>query len=472
MKKWRDYSLNLKQRIFKKESLSRYIDKDGRLAKTLSAGDLIALGIGAVIGTGIFILPGTVASLHSGPSIILSFVVAAIICSTAAMCYAEFSSALPIAGSAYSFGNIVFGEVIGWFLGWALILEYMLAVAAVSTGWSAYFNSFVAGFGLNIPKAVSGNFDPTHGTYVNIVAILIVLFISFILSKGVKTSIRINNIIVIVKIAIIFLFLLVGMFYVKPANWHPFFPFGYGGVLKGASLVFFAYLGFDVVSATAAEVKNPRKNMPIGIIGTLLICTVLYILVSIVLTGMASYTKLNVANPVSYALQLVHLNWVAGIISIGALAGMFTMMVTMIYSSSRLIYSIGRDGLLPKFLGEVNPKHHTPNKSMLFVTIIISFMGGFVSLTQLTNLVNIGTLIAFTFISIGIIPLRKRKDIPNDGFKVPFYPYLPIISTLLCILMLTQLSKETWIASIIWFIIGMIIYFTYGIKHSQITKNE
>lgn len=463
--------MDLWKRIFKKESLSRYLAKDKRLVKTMTAKDLIALGIGAVIGTGIFILPGTVAALHSGPSIILSFILAAVVCSTAAMCYAEFSSALPIAGSAYSFGNVVFGEIIGWFLGWSLILEYMLAVAAVSTGWAADFNSLLAGFGIHLPKALSNYFDPTHGTYVNLVAILIVWLIAFILSKGVRTSIKLNNLIVIVKIAIILLFLAVGFFYVKPTNWQPFFPFGGMGVLTGASLVFFAYLGFDAVSASAAEVKNPRKNMPIGIIGTLIICTILYTLVSIVLTGMVSYTKLNVADPVAFALRLVHQNWAAGIISLGALAGMFTMMVTMIYSSSRLIYSIGRDGLLPKALGKVSEKHHTPNNSMLVVTIIISFMGGFVSLDQLTSLVNIGTLIAFTFISLGILPLRKRQDIPNTGFKVPFYPVLPLISVFLCLLMLSTLPVETWIASAIWFIIGMFIYFTYGVKHSQLTQD-
>ena len=460
--------MNLKERILRKESLSRYITKDNRFLKTLSAGDLIALGVGAVIGAGIFILPGTVAAMHTGPSIVLSFILAAVVCSTAALCYAEFSAALPIAGSAYSFGTVVFGEIIGWFLGWALILEYMLAVAAVSTGWAAYLKSFLLGFGIHIPKALSGNFDPAHGTYINLAAVLIIVLISFMLSKGVKSSIRINNIIVLIKIAIIALFLIIGAFYVKPANWHPFMPFGVNGVFVGASSVFFAYLGFDVVSASAAEVKNPRRNMPLGILGTLVICTILYILVSVVLTGMVSYTKLNVADPVSFALQAVNQNWVAGIISIGALAGMFTMMVTMIYSSSRLIYSIGRDGLLPAFLGKINAKSHTPNNSMLVVTIIIATMGGLVSLNQLANLVNIGTLIAFTFVSFGVIPLRKRDDISHDGFKVPFYPILPVISGILCIIMMTRLSAETWIASIIWFIIGMILYFTYGIKHSKL----
>lgn len=465
--------MSIKERIFRKENLDRYLAEDRRFNKTLGSGDLISMGIGAVIGTGIFILPGTVAALHSGPAITISFVIAALVCSTAAMCYAEFSSALPIAGSAYSFGNVVFGEIVGWFLGWALVLEYMLSVAAVSTGFSAYFKSLLAGFGLHLPKALSGPFDPANGTYINLPAILIVLFIAFILSKGVRTSMTINTIIVFVKIAIIILFLLVGVFYVKPANWDPFMPFGTKGVLVGAAQVFFAYLGFDVVASSAAEVKDPEKNMPKGIIGTLAICTLLYILVSIVLTGMISYTKLNVADPVSFALYAVKQNWVAGVISVSALAGMFTMMVTMVYSSSRLIYSIGRDGLLPKFLGQVNEKTKTPENSMWIVTLIIAFTGGFLSLGQLTNLVNIGTLLAFMFVSLGVLPLRKRKDIPNhDGFKVPFYPVLPIISVILCLMMLAQLSLETWVAAIIWFILGMIIYFSYGIKHSKLNDQK
>ena len=421
--------MSIKERVFKKESLDRYLAEDGKFNKTLSAKDLISMGIGAVIGTGIFILPGTVAALHSGPAITISFVIAALVCSTAAMCYAEFSSALPIAGSAYSFGNVVFGEIVGWFLGWALILEYMLSVAAVSTGFSAYFNSLLAGFGIHLPKAITGPFDPTNGTFINLPAVLIVLFIAYVLSRGLRTSMTINSIVVVIKIAIIILFLLVGMFYVKPANWDPFMPF--------------------------------------GIIGTLAICTLLYILVSIVLTGMISYTKLNVADPVSFALYAVKQNWVAGIISVSALAGMFTMMVTMVYSSSRLIYSIGRDGLLPKFLGQINEKTKTPEKSMLIVTVI----GGFFSLNQLTNLVNIGTLLAFMFVSLGVLPLRKRKDIPNkDGFKVPFYPVLPIISAILCAVMLAQLSLETWTAAFVWFAVGMVIYFSYGIKHSKINE--
>ncbi|WP_265489996.1 APC family permease [Lactiplantibacillus plantarum] len=460
------------QRIFQKEDLERYLQKDSHFERTLSAVDLIALGIGAVIGTGIFILPGTVAATKAGPGIILSFVLAAIVCAVAAMCYAEFASVLPIAGSAYSYGNIVYGEMIGWIIGWALVLEYVLAVATVAAGWAAYFNSFIAGFGLKLPKAITGSFDPAHGTYINVIAILIVCLIAWIIDTGLKTSIRLNNIIVVVKLAIIVLFLLVGSFYVKPSNWTPFAPFGGTGILKGAAVVFFAYLGFDAVSSSAAEVKNAKRNMPIGIIGTLVICTIFYILVSGVLTGMVSYKQLNVDDAVAFALQLVHQNFVAGIISIGALAGMFTMMVTMIYSSSRLLYSIGRDGLLPRFLGKID-KHHAPKNAMLTVTIVISILAGLIPLDQLANLVNIGTLIAFAFVSFGILLLRRNPKLNAiKGFRVPLYPVLPIISGLLCLFMMTQLSMETWLASLVWFLLGLIIYFGYGIRHSRMNKAD
>ena len=460
------------QRIFQKEDLERYLQKDSHFERTLSAVDLIALGIGAVIGTGIFILPGTVAATKAGPGIILSFVLAAIVCAVAAMCYAEFASVLPIAGSAYSYGNIVYGEMIGWIIGWALVLEYVLAVATVAVGWAAYFNSFIAGFGLKLPKAITGSFDPAHGTYINVIAILIVCLIAWIIDTGLKTSIRLNNIIVVVKLAIIVLFLLVGSFYVKPSNWTPFAPFGGTGILKGAAVVFFAYLGFDAVSSSAAEVKNAKRNMPIGIIGTLVICTIFYILVSGVLTGMVSYKQLNVDDAVAFALQLVHQNFVAGIISIGALAGMFTMMVTMIYSSSRLLYSIGRDGLLPRFLGKID-KHHAPKNAMLTVTIVISILAGLIPLDQLANLVNIGTLIAFAFVSFGILLLRRNPKLNAiKGFRVPLYPVLPIISGLLCLFMMTQLSMETWLASLVWFLLGLIIYFSYGIRHSRMNKAD
>lgn len=464
----------MKLNILRKESLSRYMSADQKFVKSMSAIDLMTLGIGAVIGTGIFILPGTVAANDAGPGVVLSFLMAAIVCALAAMCYAEFSSALPVAGSAYSYGNIIFGEIIGWILGWALVLEYMLAVSSVSTGWAAYFNSLIGSFGLHIPKALSGPFDPAHGTYVNIVAIIIVLLIVWMLSRGMQSSLRINNIAVAIKLLIILLFIGIGLFFIKPANYHPFLSFKMSGVFRGATTVFFAFLGFDAVSSSAAEVKNPKKNMPLGIIGTLLVATVLYMGVSAVLVGMVKYTKLDVANPVAFALKYVNQGWLADLLSIGALIGMFTMMVTMIYSSSRLVYSLGRDGLLPKFLSQLNEKKDsTPEAALWAVGIIIAAMGGLVSLDNLTSLVNIGTLLAFTFVSFGIIPLRHRQDIGNQGgFQVPFYPVLPILSGLACLWMMFQLSKITYIGAGVWFLIGLIIYFAYGYRHSKMNIKQ
>ena len=465
--------LKMSLNIMRKESLDRYLGEDKLFVKSMNARDLMAIGIGTVIGTGIFILPGTIAANSAGPGVSLSFLFSAIVCALAAMCYAEFASALPVAGSAYSYGNVVFGEFFGWLLGWALVLEYMLAVASVSTGWAAYFNTLLEGAGIHLPKALSGPFDPAHGTYVNIVAVVIVLLITIMLAHGMQSSIRINNIAVFLKIAIILIFIIVGFFFIKPKNYHPFLPYHMKGVIHGATIGFFAYLGFDCVSSSAAEVKNPKRNMPLGIIGTLAVATVLYTGVAVVLTGMVKYTKLDVANPVAFALQMVNQDWLAELLSIGALIGMFTMMVSMIYSSSRLIYAIGRDGLLPSFLGKLDKKSHSPQIALWIVAIIIAIMGGLVSLDQLTSLVNIGTLFAFMLVSFGIIPLRKRKDIGNrGGFKVPLYPVLPIISGLACLGMMTQLKMETYIGAAIWFGIGIIIYFTYGYWHSKLNDKQ
>ncbi|MCI1973783.1 MAG: amino acid permease, partial [Lactobacillus sp.] len=372
--------------IFRKENIQAYLSKDKHLAKTMSAKDLMALGIGAVIGTGIFILPGTVAAKSAGPGVTLSFVLAALVCMLSAMCYAEFASAFPVAGSAYSYGNLVYGEIVGWILGWSLVLEYMLAVSAVASGWSAYFQSFLTAFNLKIPAAIAGPMNLSKGVYGDLIAILAVFLIALLLQHGMKTSAKINNWAVLLKIAIIIAFIVIGSFFIKPANYHPFMPYHFSGVVKGAATVFFAFLGFDAVSSSAAEVKKPQKNMPIGIIGTLLVAAVLYFAVSLVLTGMVNYKHLDVANPVAYALSVVHQGWAAELLSLGALIGMATMMLTMIYSSSRLIYAMARDGLLPKGLAKLS-SNQTPSRALWLVTIIIAIGGGFFSVDQLTNLV-------------------------------------------------------------------------------------
>lgn len=465
--------LNVKNVLFRRKSVGELLGKKSggdQLKKTLGAFDLVLLGIGAIVGTGIFILPGTVAANHSGPAIVFSFIVAAIVCALAGMCFSEFASSVPVTGSAYTYGYIVFGELIAWFIGWALLLEYGLAAASVANGWSSYLNALLAGFKLELPPAISGPFNPENGTYINVPAIAIVFFIAFLLTLGIKESTKFNTVMVFIKVAVILLFIAVGAFYVEPANWEPFMPFGFEGVVGGAALVFFAYLGFDAVSSAAEEVKNPQRNMPIGIIGSLFICTLLYVAVSLVLTGIVPYTNLNVSDPVSFAMQMIQQEWVAGVISLGAVIGMTTVILVMAYGGTRLLYALGRDGLLPKSMSELSPKYKTPVKNTWMFASIVAFCGGVVPLDRLAELVNMGTLLAFTMVSLGILFLRKDKSIPSGGFKVPFYPVLPIVSFLLCIFLISQLSAHTWIACGIWFVIGLIFYFSYGRKHSLLNK--
>ncbi|WP_099221602.1 amino acid permease [Listeria costaricensis] len=461
------------KQLLRKKTVEELMDQGNgkvHLEKTLGPLNLTFLGVGAIVGTGIFILPGTVAATKSGPAIVLSFVIAAIICALAAMCYSEFSSSIPVAGSAYTYGYVIFGELIAWILGWALLLEYGLAVASVASGWSSYLNAFLSGFGLEIPKALSGPFQPDAGTYINLPAIVIVFVIAILLTKGVNESTKVNAVMVVLKVSVILLFILVGMFYVKPSNWQPFMPYGFSGVLSGAATVFFAYLGFDAVSSAAEEVKNPQRNMPIGIIGSLFVCTLLYVVVSIVLTGIVSYTELNVTDPVAFALQIIHQDWAAGLVSLGAVVGMVTVILVMMYGGTRLVYALGRDGLLPRSMAELNPKTKTPIKNTWVYSIIVAICAGFIPLDKLAEMVNIGTLLAFMFVSLGVISLRKNKSINHNGFKVPFYPVLPIVSFLLCAFMITQLAAVTWIAAAIWFAFGLILYFTYGRRHSTLNK--
>ena len=462
------------QRMFKKESLDTYMTSDGHFEKSLNAKDLVALGIGAVIGSGIFVLPGTVAATTTGPAIIFSFILAALVSSLVAMAYSEMSTAMPVAGSAYSYGNVIFGEVIGWVLGWALILEYMLSVSAVSTGWSAYFANLISPL-VKIPTALSGAYNPANGTYIDIVAVVIVLLIGLLLRGGLRQSKRVENAMVLFKIIIILAFIVIGFFFIKSSNYSPLIPervngaFGWRGVITGTSMVFFAFLGFDALSSSAAEVKNPKRNMPIGIIGTLIIAAILYGLMGLVLTGMVHYSKLNVADPAAFALQQVGQNWASLIITIGALIGMATMMYTMTYAASRLIYAVGRDGLLPGGVGKLN-KQGNPNRALTVATVVIALFSGLVPLDALVDLVNVGTLLAFVVVSLGILPLRRRKDVNHDGYKMPGYPVMPIISALLTGFLITQLHAETLIAAGVWFVLGLILYLTYGVRHSRMNQ--
>ncbi|MGQ8967826.1 amino acid permease [Bacillus subtilis] len=458
--------------LFRKKPLETLSaqSKSKSLARTLSAFDLTLLGIGCVIGTGIFVITGTVAATGAGPALIISFILAGLACALAAFCYAEFSSSIPISGSVYSYSYVTLGELLAFLIGWDLMLEYVIALSAVATGWSSYFQSLLAGFNLHIPAALTGAPGSTPGAVFNLPAAVIILLITAIVSRGVKESTRFNNVIVLMKIAIILLFIIVGIGYVKPDNWSPFMPFGMKGVILSAATVFFAYLGFDAVSNASEEVKNPQKNMPVGIISALAVCTVLYIAVSLVLTGMMPYAKLNVGDPVSFALQFVGQDAVAGIISVGAIIGITTVMLALLYAQVRLTFAMSRDGLLPGLFAKVHPSFKTPFRNTWLTGIVAAGIAGFINLGTLAHLVNMGTLAAFTVISIAVIVLRKKHPEIKASFRVPFVPVVPIISAGICIWFMYSLPGVTWLSFVIWIAVGTLVYFLYSRKHSLLNK--
>lgn len=457
----------MKEKLFKKTDYQKTLANDSHFIPSLTKNNLIAMGIGSIIGTGIFIVPGIVAYSTSGPAITLSFVLAAIVCILAAMCFAELSSTFPVAGSTFSYGSIVFGQFPGWIVGWATVLEYVLGVSALSTGFSAYFVSLFKGFGITIPKALAGPFDPAHGTFINLPAVIVLALIYILLRRGVQSSAHMNTIMVFIKLAVIIAFIVIGLFFVKSKNYHPYFPKGGSGVIKGAALVFFAYLCFDIIPASAPEVKNPQENIPAGIMISLAICAGLYLIMSAVLTGMLNYKMLNVSDPVVFALNKVGLGKITFLISIGALAGMFTMMLNTTYGGSRLVYALGRDKLIPGHFGVIDQQSKMPLSSLNAISLLSIVLGGLVSLKELTSLVNIGTLLSFTFVSLGVIKLHHMKDAPTSSYHVPFYPWFPILSTIFCVLLMTQVGVNAWIASLFWFALGIIIYFAYGYRKAN-----
>lgn len=460
--------------LFRKKSIDALLREAGgkgaSLKKELGALDLTMLGIGAIIGTGIFVLTGVAAAEHAGPALVLSFILSGLACVFAALCYAEFASTVPVSGSAYTYSYAAFGELIAWILGWDLILEYGVAASAVAVGWSGYFQGLLAGFGIELPKALTNAYDPEKGTFIDLPAILIVLFITFLLTRGIKKSARFNAVMVVIKVAVILLFLAVGVWYVKPENWTPFMPYGFSGVAAGAATVFFAYIGFDAVSTAAEEVKNPQRNMPIGIIASLLICTLLYIAVSLVLTGIVPYDQLGVKNPVAFALEYIQQDWVAGFISLGAITGITTVLLVMMYGQTRLFYAISRDGLLPKVFSRVSPVRQVPFVNTWVTGLLVSFFAGVVPLNKLAELTNIGTLFAFIVVSAGVLVLRKTQPDLKRAFKTPLVPLVPLLAIAFCSYLVLQLPLTTWISFVTWLLIGLVIYFIYGRKHS--TLNE
>lgn len=453
--------------LFRKKQL-QYDPSIETLKRVLGAWDLTLLGIGAIIGTGVFVLTGVAAAKYAGPALIISFIIAGLACAFAALCYSEFASMIPQSGSAYTYSYVAFGEIVAWILGWDLILEYGLASSAVASGWSGYFQSLLAGFGFEFPKAISSAFNPSEGTFIDLPAVIVVLLVTLLLSRGVKESAKFNAIMVFVKIAVVLLFIVVGAWYVEPDNWKPFMPFGFSGVTTGAAVVVFAYFGFDAVSTAAEEVKNPQINLPIGIISALAICTVLYIVVSLVLTGVVPFHMLNVKDPVSFALVVIGKDWAAGFISLGAIIGITTVLVVMMFGQTRLFFAMSRDGLLPNMLSKVNEKSKIPITSTWVTGILVALFAGFIPLDKLAELTSIGTLFAFSTVSIGVAVLRKTQPKVERGFRTPLVPIVPSLAVLFCVYLMLQLSAFTWKGFIVWLVIGLVIYSIYGYRNSKL----
>src|SRR5574342_1157498 len=460
---------------------------DRSLKRTLGPFNLVTLGIGAVIGAGIFVLTGQAAALHAGPAVPISMAVVGIACAFAGLCYAEMASAVPVAGSAYTYVYATMGEFVAWIIGWDLVLEYAAGAAGVGVGWSGHFVSVLGQFGLHLPGALAAS--PTvgctaaqvgtmgapgcahaglnwTGAIVNLPAVVIVVLMSTVLVVGIGESARVNNLIVMLKVAIILLVVIVGLSHITPSNWKPFVPpnsgewgtFGWSGVLRGAGLVFFAYIGFDAVSTTAQEAKNPQKDMPIGILGSLAICTLLYMTVSAVLTGMVPYTELNLPAPMAYAMQVIGAPWgVRMAIDVGAVLGLGSVILVMLLGQSRVFFSMSRDGLLGKWASAVHPRYRTPYLSTIFTGIAVTFATGLLPLQLLGQLVNIGTLLAFVLVCGGVWVLRlKRPDLPRP-FKTPWVPFVPIMGIVTSLAMMASLGKDTWLRLILWLAIGFLV---------------
>ncbi|HFJ7363687.1 TPA: amino acid permease [Enterococcus faecium] len=455
--------------LFRKKEIN--LNHTSEMKKELKTSDLIMLGIGAIIGTGIFVVTGVAANQNAGPALSLSFVLAAIVVILSGLSFAEFASRVPVIGGPYAYLYVVFGEFAAWLTGWLLIGEFLLAVSSVASGWSGYMQGFLKSLGAELPQALTGGYNPENGTYIDLIAVLVVIFVTYIVSLEAKKALRLNNVMVYVKFGIIALFIIVGIFFVKPDNWQPFMPFGFSGVLDGAALVFFAFLGFDAVAMAAEEVKNPQKDVPRGIIGSILIATVLYIIVTLILTGIVPYTELGVNDPVAFAMRYVGHGTVGAVIAVGAILTLLTVTISMMYSLARLLFAVSKDGLLPKFMTEIDQKHRIPKKATYAAGVAAIFFAGFFPLNVLAELTNIMALAYLMLVSLGLLKLRKMFGKPKAGeFKVPFVPILPIVSILTCIVLMLRLQTVTWIVFGIVMVIGLIIYFGYGYGHSKMNE--
>jgi APA family basic amino acid/polyamine antiporter len=464
--------------IFRTKRVEEEQETDFGLKRCLTAWDLAFLGIGAIIGTGIFVLTGIAAATQSGPAVVVSFVIAGFACTFAALSYAELAAAVGGCGSAYGYSYAAFGELIAWIIGWDLLLEYGISVAAVANGWAGYFNNALEAIGFSLPENLTK--APKLGGLINLPAFTIILILMILLIMGVKQSAKANNAMVFVKLITITIFISVALFNVNPDNWHPFMPFGWfdtlpdgktTGVLAGASIVFFAYVGFDAVSTAAEEAKNPQRDLPFGIVSSLVFCTVIYIIVSALLTGVVSYTQLNVSSPVAYALQLLGINWASALISTGVIAGLTTVMLVLYYGLTRIIFAMSRDGLLSPFFNAVNPGTQTPVRVIVICGVIMALIAGFMPLGDLAELVNIGTLAAFVLVCFGVIVLRITQPDIKRPFSTPFSPLFPVLGMISCGALMAFLPALTWLRFIVWLALGLIVYFGYSMHHSKLAKS-
>ena len=472
---------SFKEKIFRKEDPNVYERKDAHLVRSLRVRDFLALGVGTIVSTSIFTLPGVVAAEHAGPAVALSFLLAAVVAGMVSFAYAEMASAMPFAGSAYSWINVIFGEFFGWVAGWALLAEYFIAVAFVASGLSANFRGLLEPLGISLPASLSNAFG-TNGGVIDIVAAVVILGVALLLSHGVSTAAKIENILVVLKVLAILLFIVVGLTAIHSSNYFPFIPKyhmtatgafgGWQGVYAGVSMIFLAYIGFDSIAANSAEAINPQKTMPRGILGSLAIAVLLFMGVSLVLVGMFKYSQYaNNAEPVGWALRQSGHEVIATVVQSISVIGMFTALIGMMLAGSRLLYSFGRDGMLPKWLGRLD-QDNRPNRSLWVLTIIGLVIGSMFPFAFLAQLISAGTLIAFMFVTLGIYGLRSRegKDIAIPAFKMPFYPVMPALSFIGVLVVFWGLGNDAKLYAGIWFIVGVIIYLTYGSKHSYLNN--
>ena len=467
-----------------------------KLKKALGPLDLTVFGIGVIIGTGIFVLTGVAAATNAGPALSLSFVISGIACALAALCYAEFASAVPVAGSAYTFSYASIGEFVAWIIGWDLILEFTVGAAAVSVGWSGYLVQILSSLGLALPTSITS----VEEGAINIPAAIIVLLLTALLVVGIRLSSTFNLIVTTIKLLVVAFFIIFGIFFITTANWSPFIPapvpaeagtasfydapllqtlfgieqqsFGVGGIVSAAAIVFFAYIGFDTVATAAEETRNPQRDLPIGILGSLAICTILYILVSQIMTGIVPYTELNVSAPMALAFSYAGQDWAAGLVSAGAICGLTSVIMILMLGQSRVAFAMSRDNLLPRYLARSHPRFGTPYRITILTGIVVAIIAAFTPISEIAELVNIGTLFAFVLVSIGVIILRRtRPELPRS-FRTPLVPIVPILAVLFCVGLMLSLPGITWIRFLIWMALGVVFYFVYSYSHSRLGRSN